>query len=237
MQQLKKTFKEAIDKFIDTSIPLSVKDNFIYFITESNQLYGFDISKNILFEPTSVNKVNLINGSMEIYFTDDVKKSLEDKAKIKFSDLVELSLKTNYREKYIGRKFFFSNTEQRIFVWSLTSTKWERSDVDALRHIFANNEILIDSSTIKKSEKAKSLEDLGIEFNDLEEISLRFKDASIHYYHTKLNKVYSLNIALNLWYIPSDTVQKQLLAHVKLENKYDKLENNNNTKQQNQESL
>jgi len=214
-QQLKKTFKETLDKFIDTSIPLCSKENFIYFISESNQLYGFDTSKNILFEPSSVNKFNLVNKSMETYFTDDVKKTLEEKAKIKFSDLVELSLKINYREKYIGRKFFFSKAENRIYIWSIVGGKWEKSDIDTLRHIFSNNEIFTDATTVKRSEKAKSLDDLGIEFNDLEEISLRFRDASIHYYHKKLNKIYSLNIASSVWYIPTDSVQKQLLSHVK----------------------
>ena len=214
-QHLKKTFKETLEKFIDSSIPLCSKENFIYFISESNQLYGFDTSKNILFEPSSVNKFNLINNSMETYFTDDVKKTLEEKTKIKFSDLVELSLKINYRERYIGRKFFFSKTEKRIYVWSMVSGKWEKSDIDALRHIFSNNEILNDYTTAKKSEKAKSLDDLGIEFNDLEEISLRFRDASIHYFHKKLNKIYSLNIASGVWYVPTDSIQKQLLSHVK----------------------
>lgn len=106
----------------------------------------------------------------------------------------------------------------------MVNGKWEKSDIDTLRHIFSNNDILTDPSAIKRSEKAKSLEDLGIEFNDLEEISLRFRDASIHYYHKKLNKVYSLNIALNLWYMPTDNVQKQLLSHVKknLDNLVDK---------------
>ena len=90
-----------------------IVENYIYFISESNQLYGFDTSKNILFEPSSVNKFNLVNSSMETYFTDDIKKMLEDKAKLKFNDLTELTLKINYREKYIGRKFFFSKAEQR----------------------------------------------------------------------------------------------------------------------------
>lgn len=215
LQQLKKTFKETLDKFVDTCIPLSSKENYIYFISESNQLYGFDVNKNVLFEPNSINKFNLVNNSMETYFTDDVKKLLEDKAKLKFNDLIELTIKINYREKYIGKKFFFHKLDNRIYIWSMVNGKWEKSDVDTLRHIFSNNDILTDFTTIKRSEKVKSLDDLGVDFNDLEEISLRFRDASIHYYHKKLNKIYSLNIALNHWYVPIDSIQKQLLSHVK----------------------
>lgn len=230
--QLKDIFKEKLIKFIDNCIPLSSKENYIYFFSESNQLYGFDTNKNILFEPSSVNKFNLIDDSMQIYFTDNVKKALEEKAKIKFSDLIELSLKINYREKYIGKKFFFSKTEKRIYIWSIVNSKWEKSDIDTIRHIFSNNEILTDFTTVKKSEKARSLDDLGIDFNDLEEISLRFRDASIHYYHRKLNKIYSLNIASNIWYIPIDSVQKHLLSHVKKnsDSKVEDVEDNTETK-------
>lgn len=235
-QHLKQTFRETLIKFVDNCIPLSSKENYIYFISESNQLYGFDTNKNILFEPSTVNKFNLINNSMETYFTDDVKKTLEEKAKLKFNDLIELSLKINYREKYIGRKFFFSKVEKRIYIWSMVSGKWEKSDIDTLRHIFSNNEILTDLTTVKRSEKARSLDDLGIEFNDLEEISLRFRDASIHYYHIKLNKVYSLNIASNVWYVPTDNVQKQLLSHVK-KNMDLKIDEETGTKNETSESL
>ena len=213
--QLKETFRETLNKYINNCIPLSSKENYIYFISESNQLYGYDTNKNMLFEPNSLNKFNLVNNSMELYFTDDVKKSLETKTNLKFDDLFELSLKTNYREKYIGRKFFFSKQEKRIYIWSISTAKWEKADVDKYRHIFSNNDILTDESLIKKSEKARSLEDLGIEFNDLEEISLRFRDASIHYYHRKLNKIYSLNIASNIWYVPMDSTQKQIMKYVK----------------------
>lgn len=213
---LKKTFRESLDKFVDSCIPLQMKENCLYFLSDSSQLYGFDIAKNLLFEPSSVNKFNLINGSLETYFTDEVKRTLEEKAKLKFEDLVELIVKMNYREKHIGRKFYFQRSEKRIYVWSMVSTKWEKlDDVDSLRHIFSNNDILTDQNNVRKSTKAKSLDDLGIDYNDLEEISLRFKDASIHYYHRKSNRIYSLNIASNLWYVPVDSVQRQLLAHVK----------------------
>lgn len=224
-EQLKKIFKTTMDKFVNSCIPLSSHENFIYFISESYQLHGFDQSKNVLFEPSSVNKLNLINDSMKTYFTDEIKKILEDSVKLKFGDLVELNLKINCREKYIGRKFFFHKNGKMIYIWSLVNGKWEKSDIDTLRHIFSNNEILTDPSIIKKSEKAKSLDELGIEFHDLEEIKLRFRDASIHYYHRKLNRIYSLNIASNIWYVPTDTIQKQLLSRVKEQNNDEKEDN------------
>lgn len=214
-QELRKIFHEKLNKFLESCIPLSEKDHLIYFISESSQLYGFDSTKNILFEPTSTSKFNLIQTSMDTYFTLDVTKSLEERTGVKYTDLTELQLKSNYRERYIARKFFFCKTDSRIYIWSMVTGKWEKSDTDSIRHIFANNEILLDPSILKKTSKAKSLTDLGIEFNDLEEISLRFRDASIHYYHKKLNKIYSLNIAVNVWYVPTESVQKQLLVHVK----------------------
>ncbi|AYV83995.1 MAG: hypothetical protein Hyperionvirus15_33 [Hyperionvirus sp.] len=213
--KLKQTFKEHIDKFVESCIPLTVKDSCIYFLSESSQLYGFDFGKNILFEPSSNNKFNMVGAVMETFFNEEVKKSLEERGKLRFDELVELSVKINYREKYIGRKFFWYKAEKKIYVWSMVTGKWEKSDVDSLRYVFANNEILTDPGIVKKSEKAKSLEDLGVDFADLDEIPHRFKDASLHYYHKKLGKVYSLNVPQNGWYVPGDAMQKQILVHVK----------------------
>lgn len=216
--ELKKSFKDNLDKFLDNCIPLSIKENSIYFLSETSQLYGFDYGKNILFEPSTINKYNLINTAMTSYFNDEVKKTLETKYNLKFDDLIEMNLKTNYREKYIGRKFFFSKNDKKIFIWSMVTTKWEKSDIDSIRYIFANNEILTDPGMIKLSEKAKSLDDLGIDFNDLEEIKRRLRDGCIHYYHRKTNKVYSLNIPINVWYGPNDLVQKELGHYGQTEN-------------------
>lgn len=216
MDKLKKTLND----FIDKCIPLmQEKDNHIYFISDSYQLYGFDIVKNALFEPSSVNKYNLIKSSMDFYFTDDTKNDFEEKTGIKFNELEELTLKINYRDKYIGRRFYYSKSNKRIYIWSLITRSWEKADVDSLRSIFTNNELFLDYETIKKSDKTKSLEELGVEFEDLQEISMRFRDASIHYYHKKQNKIYSLSILNNCWYVPDDTVQKQILEFVNNESK------------------
>jgi len=228
---LKKVFRDGFEKFIEGCIPLShkEKDNHIYFMSESNQLYGIDMNRNQLFEPASDNKFVLITQAMETYFNDDVKKSLEDKIKIKFTDLIELTVKKNFREKFMGKKFYFNKNEKKIYLWSLVSNKWEKSDVDSMRHLFSNNDVLTDQILVRKSERIKSLDDLGISFDDLEEISLRYKkDASIHYYHKKSNKVYSLNQASNLWYIPTEDIHAKLIDHVN--NEKTKLKDMDNSK-------
>ena len=211
-ENLNETFKTCLNKFFDGCIPLCSEGKFLYFLSSSNQIYGFDTDKSTLFEPNTTNKSNILDQSMKNQFTESDKTNFETLSKIKFNDLVELIVKPNYKEKYLGRKYFFAKPDT-VFIWTLVNKKWEKSDVDALRHIFKNSDIFIEYAT-KVSEKTKSLEELGIEFNDLDEIGLRFKDASIHYYHSKLNKIYSLNMATNTWYTPSATTQKQLLEHV-----------------------
>jgi hypothetical protein len=211
-QNLNETFKTCFSKFFNDCMPLCSEGKFVYFMSSSNQIYGFDIDKNILFEPNTTNKSNLLDQSIKIHFSESDVSNFESLSKLKFTDLVELIIKPNYKEKYLGRKYFFAKPDT-IFIWTLVSKKWEKSDVDALRHIFKNSEIFIEY-TARVSEKTKSLEELGIEYNDLEEIGLRFKDASIHYFHNKLNKIYSLNMATNNWYTPSANFQKQLLEHM-----------------------
>jgi hypothetical protein len=213
--QLKKTFKDTIYGFIDTCIPLRIEDNYLYFMSPSNQLYGFDTKKNSFFEPSSSNKYSLVNDCINMYFTDTIKKSLEEKVHINFNDLNELILRYNYKEKHIGKKFFYSKSNNTIYVWNMINSKWESGEIDTLRYLFSNNEILQDNSKIYKSARVTSFEDLDIDMDDLEEVSARFRDGSIHYLHKTQNKVYSLNIMKNYWYIPDETIQKQIKTYVK----------------------
>lgn len=223
--QLKKQFKDIIYGFLDTCIPLGIKDNYLYFLSASSQLYGFDIKKNAFFEPNSTKKYDLINECIDIYFTDAIKKSLEEKIAVKFEDLVELLLRFNYREKHIGKKFFFCSSQNTIFVWNMVTSKWEVGEVEKLKYLFSNNEILQDQTKVYKSTKVTSFEDLGIDMDDLEEISQRFKDHSIHYYHTRKNKIYSLNYLKNYWYIPDEDLQKKIMAFVEKDKKLSKIDN------------
>ena len=53
----------------------------------------------------------------------------------------------------------------------------------------------------KPLEEDEFFEKHCIEWDELEEIPLRFRDASIHYYHKKNDKVYSMYIRKEKWYI------------------------------------
>jgi hypothetical protein len=97
----------------------------------------------------------------------------------------------------------------------MINSKWESGEVDKLRYLFSNNDILQDNTKIYKSTRVTSFEDLDIEMDDLEEVSARFKDGSIHYLHKVQNKIYSLNFLKNYWYIPEEQIQKQILAYIK----------------------
>ena len=214
VDQLKKLYKENVYGFLDTCIPLSFKDNTLYFLSTSCQLYGFDTKKTTFFEPNSSNKYTIINTCINNFFTDSIKKTLEENYGVKFDDLVELILRFNYREKHVGKKFLFCKTKNTIFIWNMVTTKWESGDVDNMKHIFSNNEIFQDQTKIYKSTKVTSFEDLQIDMDDLDEITSRFRDSSIHYYHKNQNKIYSLNYIKGFWYIPDENIQQNILSYV-----------------------
>lgn len=214
LSELKKIYKDNVYGFLDACMPLSFKDNTLYFLSANGQLYGFDTKKTSFFEPNSTNKYTLINNCINNYFTDTIKKSLEEKAGVKFDELDELILRFNNREKHIGKKFFFCKSQNTIFIWNMVTSKWESADVDKMKHLFSNNEILHDQTKVYKSTKVTSFEDLQIDMDDLEQITARFRDCSIHYLHKDQNKIYSLNYVKGFWYIPEESIQKQILAYV-----------------------
>ena len=102
-EELKKEFKDAI-LFMDSCIPLGTIENYVHFISVSGQLYGFDTKKQVFFEPNSNKKFSLIDEYINVYFTDNMKQSLEERIGVKFDELVELKLRGNYKEKHIGKK-------------------------------------------------------------------------------------------------------------------------------------
>jgi hypothetical protein len=215
LEDIKQAFKDTVYSFLDNCVPLCQgTDKCIYFLSPVGQLYGFDTRKNAFFEPNSNSKYSLINNSIDLYFTDQIKKSLEDKVDVKFDDLLELTLRFNYKEKHIGKKFFYSEKHRVIYVWSMMTSKWETGEVDTLKHLFSNNDMLLDENKVYKSNKMTTFEDLGVDMDDLEEVSARFRDGSIHYLHTEQNKIYSLNYLKNFWYIPDEAVQKQILGYI-----------------------
>lgn len=215
LSRLKSQFKDTIYSFIDTCIPLGTTDNHMHFLSMNGQLYGFDLKKNTFFEPNTSIKYSLINNCINMYFTDKIKHTLEEKVGVKFEDMVELLLRFNYKEKHIGKKFFFCKTHNIIYIWSMmNSEKWETADVDTFKYLFSNNDILQDETKVYKSTKVTSFEDLGIDMDDLEEISARFKDGSIHYKHKTTNKIYSLNILKNFWYVPNEDISRRIMAYM-----------------------
>lgn len=221
VESLRKDFKETMNTFLDACIPLGSIENYLHFMSTSGQLYGFDTKRNIIFEPNASNKYKLIDEYIDVYFTNDIKKSLEERIGLQFSDLVELLLRPNQKEKHIGKKFFYSKSHNQIYIWSMTTSKWEKSDVEQIKYYFKNSEVFETNAKPIRSMPVGSVEsfdDFGIEFEELQEINERFRDASIHYLHPKTNKIYSMNIIKNYWYIPEETVQRQILSRIQDKN-------------------
>jgi len=212
------TLKIQLNNFIDKCIPLSIDDKFSYFVSETGEFYGYEVEKNILFEPNSTTKNKILKQCFEKQFDDSVKHQLETLAHLRFSDLIELNIKLNYKDKYLGRIFFYYKKTSMIYGWSLLTKTWEKKHSDEMRSIFSNTELFLDNmdsnDNARKSEKARTLHDMGIDFNDLEEISIRLRDGSIHYYHPALNRIVSMNMFDSRWYSPSPNVQSMLLKHV-----------------------
>jgi len=215
IENLRKIFNETLNGFLNKCIPLENSDSIIYFLSGTSQLYGFDRKKNSFFEPNSINKFKLVAKCIDSYFTDQVKLSFEKEMMVNFDSLKELFLKVNYREKYIGKKFFYDSDKNVIYVWNMVNSKWELiDDINKFKYIFSNTDDLQDNTKVFKSNKVSSFEDLGIDFEDLKEIQARFRDNSIHYLHKIKNKIYSLSIIGNFWYIPDELIQKKILKYV-----------------------
>lgn len=225
VEELKKNFNETLMNFIEKCIPLDIGEHEIYFIsnqklgtTEKSQLYGFDKRRNIIFEPIAANKNKLINKSMELYFTDDVKKNLENKVGINFTDLCELTLKNNYLDKYVAKKFFYHCGRHVIYVWNMIHNEWEVTDeVETFRHLFVNSSDIPNDIISFSSNKSTNytLDSLGVKFDDLDELSYRAKDGCIHYINKKTQKMYTLNLIKNQWYLTPEIYIKNIKSNMK----------------------
>jgi hypothetical protein len=216
--QMKEIFYPTITTFVTESVPLSVDNEYLYFLTKSGQLYGFDNKRQLLFEPNDTKKFSLFESSFDLYFTEENKESLHKMAGVNFSDLNNLVLRKNYHEKYVGKKFYYSKAKNSVYVWDITTSKWEIGNTTKLRHLFSNNDIIQkDGESIGEnvfvSSKGMSFADLKINESDLEEIDLRFKDGCVHYIHKVQNKIYSCNNFQNYWFIPSEAIQTQIMKH------------------------
>jgi len=210
---LKKNLLDNINDFIDSCLPLKTltDDNTLYFLSKTYDLYGFDCKKKLIFEPNSITKYNLVIDNMKLYFNDEAKNKIKNDFDIEFNTLLELVLKINYRDKHLGKKFFYSPSNNKIYIWSLISNDWKSEDLH-LRYLFSNPEVFSEKENITVNNiQYKSLNDFNIIFEDLEEISKRMKDSSIHYLHKKQNEIYSLNIKTGSWYKPDINTKNQLL--------------------------
>lgn len=61
---------------------------------------------------------------------------------------------------------------------------------------------------LPKEEQLK--ERYGVEFDDLEEVEMRFRDASIHYHYPDEDTFYSWSFAEKFWYKPSFDLRQYL---------------------------
>ena len=207
---------DKLTSFISTCIILSDTDKSLHFMTLQGQIYGLDMERQMLFEPTSVNKFNILKNKITESFTDKHKLDLETEQNLQFDELISLEIKSNHREKHLGKLFFYSKQKSCVYAWSLTTGKWQCLDIDTVRSLFANNYVMLDDAPVKKSVTAQTLDELGVNFDDLEEISLKFKDCTNHYYHPKLGKVFSLNMKTCTWSLQTNTgtIEKLLECHL-----------------------
>ncbi len=135
---------------------------------------------------------------------------------VKFSDLIIMDLRKNYHEKHVGKKFYYSKSKNSIFVWNITTAKWEiEEDASKLKYLFINNDIIQhEQNKMFVSSKGMSFSELGIDASELEEIDLRFRDGCVHYIHKTTNKIFSCNNFQNYWFIPSDMIQSKIFEHI-----------------------
>ena len=219
--KLQNMFNTSMTDYINKCIPLSVKDNrFVYFLSPSDQFYGFDLDKKLIFEPSSTNKYKLVTECIDLYFTDDVKNACETTIGVKFETLTELVLRKTYQEKHIGKKFFFSQHRNCVYIWDMVTSQWKNGEPDKIKYMFSNGDVMqIENSQVKSyvSSKETTFSELGINIDDLEELDIRFKDGSIHYLHKLQNIIYSCNIFGNYWYVPGEAVQTKIISHIKKE--------------------
>jgi hypothetical protein len=202
--------------------PLKMTESEIFFMTSKGKVIAFDRIRENFFEPNLNVRYTLVDNMIGQYIDQTVKANLTEKFGTHFENLTELTVKANYKEKYFAKKFFYSKTNKRVYTFDFIKKVWLSDEQSILRQYFNNNDIIDDedesaSSKPKDSlgaDKYRSLEELDIHENELQELDIRFRDASVHYYHKKRNCIYSRSFAGNYWYIPPSNIQTQLLHYV-----------------------
>jgi hypothetical protein len=222
MEDLRKQFNDIMTGFIEKCIPLTISNKELYFLSPKNTLFGFDVKQQSFFEPNSNEKFKIINQVVNDSFNQINVQSFNVLYNHLFSELVELKVRQNGQNKYIGLKAFYSRERDIIYVWNFFDNKWSTQDAKSNRQYFSNNEIIPNEihESLNQQPKHKStyeyyetLEDLHITDNDLVKIpNIRLSDASTHYKCDKLNCVVSYNFVNKYWYIYDNETQKKILT-------------------------
>lgn len=189
---LKEKFTKTFSNFIENCHPLHINEKNMYFYTKNGQVFGYDIDKNDMYEPTYASKYKIIDEYIKSFYDILLVESFQSTANKKLDAMVPLEVRYAYKEKYCGRRFFYDKSRNCIYVWDLMTRKWETSDeVNKLRYMFSNSEIIEEENKNVKVVTNKSLSDFNVEYEDLVEIPVRLNDMSIHYFYPKKKTVYS----------------------------------------------
>ena len=104
-------------------LPLYIDDKALYFLTESYQLWGYDLNKKGFMEPTGTTKHHVINSAIDIYFNDEEKNKFKEKFNFEFDDLVERKIRYSYIDRFLGNKYF--EVDGKLYMWTIFGRKWE----------------------------------------------------------------------------------------------------------------
>jgi len=190
-------FNQRIGLFTEKMIPIDVEKKYynspgeIIFLS-NGFIYAIDANGNI--KPMS-NKVNdtIINK----YFADRLllySKALQQRHNICISELQELKLKYNHKDK-IGKKYFYHQTTDTIYSLDIGTFEWLICDLKLVYTMFENGYIIdttqVDRRLITNSSVGRiCLSEFGIFDKDLVKIKYNFGGYDTHYYCTKNKQVY-----------------------------------------------
>jgi hypothetical protein len=221
MEELKKQFNETLSHFINNCVPLTISNKELFFMSPKNILIGFDIKQQLFFEPNSNEKFKIINQSVNDNFKENQINTFETQYCHLFNELIELKVRQNGHNKYIGIKPFYSKDKNIIYIWNFFDNKWSIQDAKINRQYFSNNEIIpndIIEQPIQQKKKStydfyETLDDLSITENDLVKIpNIKLGDMSTHYKCDKLNIIVSYNFVNKYWYVYDKETQLKILS-------------------------
>jgi hypothetical protein len=223
IDNLTESLKSSVAKFMDGCIPLANEQNDIYFMTKSKQVFCLDRDVN-LFEPNSSIQKSVLSKGLDLYFTENVKNELTEQEQVNFNELTELVVKQNNQSKHLGLRYYYCESTNKIYSWSIFTKKWSTHIKEDLDMLFSNAYVMEKQEVVQNVSTTKSLlittdmllATFGITVNNLEEMPVRFRDGSIHYYHRKSGVVYTKSLFSNSWRVLPLDQQKQVLGYTML---------------------